>query len=141
MAILYFIPFILVGLLMSGGAAIEWLRDVQLNQAGLIIQGIITSRRAVPNGLDNAYYVTYRFLPSTGGTYTHEQAVIHEVYDQLDDGVITDILYLTDDPNISSLPDEQTVHTMRDLLTLFGALWNITILSVLVGSLLRNRFH
>jgi hypothetical protein len=138
--ILFFIPFILVGIGFMGYAIYETYKATVLQSAGITTQGQFINRRISEDDDSTSYYVTYRFNHQNQA-YTHEQSVNYGLYNEAGEtGARVKVVYLPGNPSISAIAGENKL----PLAFLgFGLCWNVFVIPVVfftIRNYRRTRF-
>lgn len=133
---LFFTPFVLVGIFVTGASidsAIEWW---QLQQNGINIPATVTKLEVDEDSDGDTYYATYRFaLNTTEGyrAYSKTKSVGKQIYYTLEKGGQLAIRYLKSNPNISRVGGTETLPTEALSLGGFALFWNLIVGAVIWG--------
>jgi hypothetical protein len=127
--LLFFLPFILVGICTLVWSISEAVNFRQLSDSGVVVDGMIEGRRVSEGDETTSYYIAYRF-DHNGITYRGEQSVDWALYNGVEAGVPTQVLYLPDNPGVSRLAGHNDPPTF---LFIFAIIWNVFVWAVLIG--------
>jgi Protein of unknown function (DUF3592) len=137
---LFFTPFVLVGIFVTGASidnAIEWW---QLQQNGIDISAKVMNLEVDEDSDGDTYYATYRFgLNTTEGyrAYAKTKSVGKQIYYTLEKGGSVVVRYLKSNPNIARVGGAETMPSGAISLGIFALIWNL-IVGLLIWAFMRG---
>ncbi|MBL8162393.1 MAG: DUF3592 domain-containing protein [Anaerolineae bacterium] len=127
--LLFFLPFILVGICTLVWSINEVVNFRQLSDYGVVADGVIEGRRMSEGDETTSYLIAYRF-DHNGITYRSEQSVDWALYNGVEAGVPIQVLYLPGNPGVSRLAGQNEPPTF---LFIFAIIWNVFVWIMVVG--------
>lgn len=128
--ILFFIPFVLVGVFSIGNTVYEYQRYVELRDTGQETRGRFVDKRFTTSTDDDgntsySYYVTFTFTLREGNSeqvYNIEESVAEGVYNSADNGEPLKVTYAEEDPTNATIEPVGLGDTIA--IAIFSLCWN-----------------
>lgn len=131
-ALLFLLPFVLVGLFSLGMAVYEWHKYNLLNTTGVVTQGEYIERYYEDDDDGGReYYARYTYEVD-GMRLDSSHRIPYEVYNRVERGARVDVLYVPSAPDISRI-DGTNGNEEAIFFTIFGVLWNAITWGILIG--------
>jgi len=128
--ILFFIPFVLVGVFSIGYTVYEYQQDGELRDTGQETRGRFVEKRFTTATDDDgntsySYYVTFTFTLREGNTeqvYNIEESVAESIYNSADNGEPLNVTYAEENPANATIEPVGLGDTIAT--GLFSLFWN-----------------
>lgn len=120
--LLFLVPFVLAGVLITGWTVVQWRDWVVLTNSGANTTGYFTDFSSSEGDDSTTYHASYRYVVDDY-EYIHKEQISYDVYRRGEVGGSTQVLYFTGDPNIATL-DLSGGNRLRVFLSIFMLCWD-----------------
>jgi hypothetical protein len=137
---LFYVPFLLAGLLIIASSLREWYIYIQLHGIGISTQAEVTGRSIDDTEASSIYYLHVHFWTQEEREIESRAQVDETQYSHYHEGDAINIRYLPEDPGIVRADWESAgFPALAVFLTLFALVWNVMFWGLMISAVMQSR--